>query len=108
MHISASGSRKPRLCARPRLSCSDQDRRPMFGRVLKYPATQRALLPPTIKNMTLTREQKLHLLSKIDRFVQEKFYDPNFNGRDWHGLVSQYREPILNSPTPAAFEESVT
>ena len=58
--------------------------------------------------MTLTREQKRQLLTKIDRFVQQKFYDPNFNGHDWPRLVAQYQEPILNSPTTAAFEESVT
>jgi carboxyl-terminal processing protease len=58
--------------------------------------------------MTLTRENKRQLLSKIDRLVQEKFYDPNFNGHDWHRLVSQYQEQILNSPSTAAFEEAVT
>ncbi len=58
--------------------------------------------------MTLTPEQKRHLLSKIDRLVQEKFYDPNFNGHDWHLLVSKYRERIVNSPNTEAFEYGVT
>ena len=58
--------------------------------------------------MTLTSRQKQHLLSKIDRLVQEKFYDPNFNGHDWHLLVSKYREQIINSSDTEAFEGAVT
>jgi carboxyl-terminal processing protease len=58
--------------------------------------------------MTLTSEQKRHLLSKIDRLVQEKFYDPTFNGNDWHLLVSKYREQIINSSDTEAFEDGVT
>ncbi len=60
-----------------------------------------------MRNTTLTPEQKQQLLSKIDRLVQEKFYDPNFNGHDWHLLVSEYRERIVNSSNTEAFEDGV-
>src|SRR4051795_10483871 len=58
--------------------------------------------------MTLTLENKRLLLSKIERLVQRKFYDPSFHGHNWHQLVSRYRDQILNSPDRAAFEEAVT
>ena len=67
-----------------------------------------ARLPQRTKTMTLTSKHKQHLISKIDRLVQEKFYDPNFNGHDWRSLVSQHREQIINSSSTEAFESSVT
>jgi len=57
--------------------------------------------------MPLTRENKSQILSRIDRFVREKFYDPNFNGRDWGQLVAKYRERIIDSPSTEAFEKAV-
>lgn len=57
--------------------------------------------------MNLTSEQKSELLSKIDRLVQQKFYDPAFNGRDWSSLVAQYRERIVDSSSTEAFETGV-
>lgn len=57
--------------------------------------------------MNLTSSQKEHLLSKINSLVQEKFYDPKFNGHDWRSLVSQYRQRIVDSASAEAFEGHV-
>lgn len=58
--------------------------------------------------MNLTPDNKKQLFSKIASLVQEKFYDPGFNGRDWQQLVSQYRDRIEAAPSTKAFEDSVS
>lgn len=58
--------------------------------------------------ITLTRANREQLLSRIERLVQEKFYDPAFGGKNWPQIVARHREAILNSDTNATFEENVT
>ncbi len=58
--------------------------------------------------MTLTHSNKRHLLSKIDKLVAEKFYDPGFNGHDWQELVAKYHDQIINAPTTEAFEDGIS
>ncbi len=56
---------------------------------------------------TLTRADREQLLSKIERFVQEKFYDPSFGGKNWHEIVARHREAILGAVSTEAFEGAV-
>ncbi|HEY3453694.1 MAG TPA: S41 family peptidase [Bryobacteraceae bacterium] len=58
--------------------------------------------------MNLTVEQKRQLLSKIDEKVQKRFYDPQFKGQNWTELVSHYKDQIIHSSSPEAFEGAVS
>ncbi len=57
--------------------------------------------------MALTRSEREQLLQRIDDSVQQKFYDPHFNGRNWKEIVAQHRQQILNSDSDSAFEATV-
>ena len=57
--------------------------------------------------MALTRSEREQLLQRIDDSVQQKFYDPHFNGRNWKEIVAQHRQQILNSDSDSAFEAAV-
>jgi C-terminal processing protease CtpA/Prc len=57
--------------------------------------------------VTLSRSQREEILKKVDRIVRAKYFDPNFNGRDWPALVSQHRERILDAYTPELFEQNM-
>ncbi len=58
--------------------------------------------------MTVSREQREEILGKVDRLVRTKFFDPNFNGRNWPALVEQNREPIVSAGSPEEFELRMT
>lgn len=57
--------------------------------------------------MALTRSEREQQLQHIDDSVQQKFYDPHFNGRNWKEIVAQHRQQILNSDSDSAFEGAV-
>src|SRR5579863_4646455 len=57
--------------------------------------------------MALTRSEREQLLQHIDESVQQKFYDPHFNGRNWKEIVAQHRQQILNSDSDSGFEAAV-
>jgi C-terminal processing protease CtpA/Prc len=58
--------------------------------------------------MTLTRENRQGLLAKIDHLVTTKYYDPGYGGNNWNGIISCYRDEILEAKTDEAFEKSVS
>lgn len=58
--------------------------------------------------MTLTRSDREELLRHIEDAVQEKFYDPHFNGKNWKGTVADHRQMIVNADSDRAFEAAVT
>jgi carboxyl-terminal processing protease len=58
--------------------------------------------------MPLTRSEREQLLRHIDDSVQQKFYDPHFNGRNWKEIVAQHRQQIIDSDSDVAFEAAVT
>ncbi len=57
--------------------------------------------------MILTRTNKEQLLSSISQLVQKRFYDPQFNHKNWFQLVSEHRERIIDSGSSTAFEQAV-
>ena len=57
--------------------------------------------------MPLTRSDREQLLQKIDRSVREKFYDPQFNGKNWEAIVRQHRGRVVDADTDTAFEAAV-
>ncbi|WP_035353010.1 S41 family peptidase [Edaphobacter aggregans] len=57
--------------------------------------------------MDLNKAQREALLSKIEKAVSEKFYDPAFNQGLWEQIVARNRERIVNAASTEAFEKSV-
>jgi len=57
--------------------------------------------------MTFTENARRELLTKIDRLVAKKFYDPKFKGHDWPALVAAHRDRIIGEAEPSAFEGAV-
>jgi carboxyl-terminal processing protease len=55
----------------------------------------------------LSRQQRENILKKVEAVVQKRYYDPNFNGRDWAKLVAEHRSAILDEDDPVAFEAAV-
>jgi carboxyl-terminal processing protease len=58
--------------------------------------------------MTLTRSDRDHLLSKIETVVQNKFYDPKFNGKNWREIVARNKEAIIDAQSIEGFEGAVS
>jgi hypothetical protein len=58
--------------------------------------------------VTVSREQREEILGKVDRLVRTRFFDPNFNGRNWPALVEEHREAILNAASSEEFELRMT
>src|ERR1700749_3919885 len=57
--------------------------------------------------MNLTETDRRTILSKINRSVLEKFYDPDFKGQDWPSLLSAHEEEIVRASDQTAFEAKV-
>lgn len=57
--------------------------------------------------MTLSERERFKLLTKIDRLVQTKFYDPKFKGHDWRSIVEKHRAEILSATERTEFETAV-
>lgn len=57
--------------------------------------------------MDINKAQREALLSKIEKAVSEKFYDPAFNQAFWQQVVARHRERIVNAANTEAFEKSV-
>jgi carboxyl-terminal processing protease len=58
--------------------------------------------------MTLTRSDREELLQRIENTVQEKFYDPKFNGKNCKEIVANHRQLIANADSDPAFEAAVS
>ena len=57
--------------------------------------------------MTENREERQAILGKVDRLVRTKFFDLNFNGRNWPALIQQYRASIVEAASPEEFEQTM-
>jgi hypothetical protein len=57
--------------------------------------------------MTLTHSNREQLLSKIEKLVEQKFYDPAFHGKDWNQIVKQHRNRVVDAVDNDAFEVAV-
>ena len=57
--------------------------------------------------MNLTREQRGAMLSKIEKTVAEKYYDPAFNPAAWEAIVARHQAAIVDEPSTAAFEQAI-
>ena len=62
---------------------------------------------PLPNEMTLTEHDRNGILTKIERLVGDKFYDPSFKGHDWAALVAAHRKVILRQSEVTAFETEV-
>ena len=57
--------------------------------------------------MNLTKEQRAAMLSKIERTVAEKYYDPAFDAASWQSIVAKHRAAIMDAPSTAVFEQAI-
>jgi C-terminal processing protease CtpA/Prc len=57
--------------------------------------------------MTLTRSQRETILTKIQRLVAEKYFDPNFDEAAWNRIVEQHRQFVVGAEHGLSFERAV-
>ena len=57
--------------------------------------------------MNLSETDRRTILSKINRSLLEKFYDPDFKGQDWPSLLSAHEEEIVSASDQTVFESKV-
>lgn len=57
--------------------------------------------------MQLSRDDREKIFAKTCRVVEKQYFDPQFNGRDWPGLVNQHKQAILEVNEPAEFERAM-
>jgi carboxyl-terminal processing protease len=53
----------------------------------------------------MTTEERRDIFTRVDQIVRTKYFDPNFNGRDWHRMVAEQKPGVLESPNDEVFEE---
>lgn len=52
----------------------------------------------------MTRTERERCLAQIQQLVADKYYDPNFGGRNWSAIVEQHRHSVLSAETADEFE----
>lgn len=57
--------------------------------------------------MELSQSQRITVLSRIQRLVPEKYFDPNFDEVVWKGIVDNHRKTVVEAKTETAFERAV-
>jgi carboxyl-terminal processing protease len=55
----------------------------------------------------MTTNNRRKILTRIDDLVRRRYFDPQFNGRDWPRMVADHRDRILGAPDDEAFEHEV-
>lgn len=54
--------------------------------------------------MKIERADRERCMDKIQQLVQEKYYDPNFRGKDWPAIVETHRPRVIAAETTDEFE----
>ena len=57
--------------------------------------------------MTFSQSQRETVLTKIQRLVSEKYFDPNFDDALWSRIVDSHRKGVVGAETETAFERAV-
>jgi carboxyl-terminal processing protease len=52
----------------------------------------------------MTRTDRERCLAQIQQLVADKYYDPNFGGRNWAAIVEQHRSALVSAETADSFE----
>ena len=52
----------------------------------------------------MTRTERESCFAQIQQLVGDKYYDPQFGGRDWNSIVEQHRAAVLKAETLDEFE----
>jgi carboxyl-terminal processing protease len=55
----------------------------------------------------VTAEERRQVFGRIETFVTTKYFDPEFNGRNWPELVRQHTPKILGASDDEGFENAV-
>lgn len=54
--------------------------------------------------MQLSRTDREKIFEKTRRTVEKQYFDPRFNGRNWHALTEEYKAGILDTEDASRFE----
>lgn len=57
--------------------------------------------------MALSQSQRETVLTKIQRLVSEKYFDPNFDDALWSQILDSHRKGVVGAETETAFERAV-
>jgi C-terminal processing protease CtpA/Prc len=57
--------------------------------------------------VTDSRKERGAILGKVDLLVRTKFFDLNFNGRNWPALMEQHRASIVEAASSEEFEQNM-
>jgi C-terminal processing protease CtpA/Prc len=52
----------------------------------------------------MTRTERERCLAQIQRLIQEKYYDPNFGGKDWMEIVDRHQNSVVSTESIESFE----
>jgi carboxyl-terminal processing protease len=52
----------------------------------------------------MTTEERRDIFTRVDQIVRTKYFDPNFNGRDWPRMVAEQKTGVLESRNDEVFE----
>jgi carboxyl-terminal processing protease len=55
----------------------------------------------------MTNSERKEVFERVERIVRTRYFDPDFNGRNWAELVAQHKPPILNATDDGIFELAV-
>ena len=55
----------------------------------------------------MTTDQRRKVFERVEEIVRTKYFDPQFNGRNWPELVQQHRANILTASDDHSFEGAV-
>lgn len=56
---------------------------------------------------TMTKNERERCLGRVQQLVGDKYYNPNFGGKNWADIVEKHRSAILSAETADSFEAAV-
>ncbi|MBV8068859.1 MAG: hypothetical protein JO270_03070 [Acidobacteriaceae bacterium] len=55
----------------------------------------------------MTKTERERCFARIQQLVRDKYYDPNFGGKNWSEIVNQHRDTVLAADGVDGFETAV-
>lgn len=56
--------------------------------------------------MTMTRTERERCFTRTRQLVRDKYYDPQFGGKDWDAIAERHRSEVLSADTVQDFEKA--
>ena len=57
--------------------------------------------------MSITQAERVAVFAKVKETVANRYFPPNFNGKDWKNIVEQHKQAILHAENHGEFEARV-